>query len=103
MGGLLTDFYKTGDGVSWDDPKIDADKMNEMMRELIDWFSLNFTLLSFFIMPYSVKIEQHLSLFVEFETKKDFDNWVDCGSCISDLDPQIIIKEKINSDVSPIS
>ncbi len=36
MGGLLTDFYKTGDGVSWDDPRIDADKMNEMMRELID-------------------------------------------------------------------
>jgi len=54
-------------------------------------------------MPYFVKIEQHLSLFVEFETKKDFDNWVDCGSCISELDPRTILKEKINSDISPIS
>jgi len=36
MGGLLTDFYKTGDGVSWDDPRIDADKMNEVLKELFD-------------------------------------------------------------------
>ena len=54
-------------------------------------------------MPYHVRIEQHLTLWVEFETEKDFDDWVDDGSCLSELDPQTIVKEKINSDVSPIS
>jgi len=54
-------------------------------------------------MPYSVKIEQHLCLFVDFESKQDFDDWDNSGSCISELDPQIIIKETINSDVFPIS
>ena len=53
-------------------------------------------------MSYSVKVVQHLYLFVDFENKQDFDYWVDCGSCISDLDPQTIIKESIDSDVSPI-
>ena len=54
-------------------------------------------------MPYFVKIEQHVSLFVQFETKKDFNDWDDAGSCISELDPQAILKETINSNVSPIS
>tara|TARA_R110002020_G_scaffold297405_1_gene513216 strand:- start:1071 stop:1235 length:165 start_codon:yes stop_codon:yes gene_type:complete len=54
-------------------------------------------------MPYFVKIEQHVSLFVQFETEKDFDDWEDAGSCISELDPKTILKQKINSDVSPIS
>lgn len=27
---------ETGDGVRWDDPAINADKMNEMMAEMID-------------------------------------------------------------------
>ena len=54
-------------------------------------------------MPYYARIEQHLTLWVEFETKQDFDNWDDAGSCISELDPQTILKETINSNVSPIS
>ena len=34
-----TDWYflgKTGDGVAWNDPAIDADEMNEMLWELGD-------------------------------------------------------------------
>ena len=37
MDGMIgRHLCQTGDGVSWDDPRIDADKMNEMMRELVD-------------------------------------------------------------------
>ena len=54
-------------------------------------------------MPYYARIEQQPTLWVEFETEKDFDDWVDDGSCISELDPQTILKQKINSEVSTIS
>ncbi len=35
-GTIGKHLSQTRDGVAWDDPKIDADKMNEMMRELVD-------------------------------------------------------------------
>jgi hypothetical protein len=35
MDGQIGKFLgQTGDGVEWNDPAIDADKMNEMMVEL---------------------------------------------------------------------
>ena len=35
-GTIGRHLLQTGDGVSWDNPKIDVNKMNEMMRELAD-------------------------------------------------------------------
>ena len=38
IASVLTIFFgdKTPDGVAWNDPRIDADEMNEMLAELID-------------------------------------------------------------------
>ena len=37
MDGIMgSHLLQTGDGVSWDNPKIDAKSMNEMMAELVD-------------------------------------------------------------------
>tara|TARA_B100000035_G_C21003772_1_gene556211 strand:- start:1134 stop:1385 length:252 start_codon:yes stop_codon:yes gene_type:complete len=34
-GEIGRHLCQTGDGVSWDDPNIDADEMNDMMLELV--------------------------------------------------------------------
>jgi len=52
-------------------------------------------------MTYSVSIEQHLRLSVEFSTEEDFLNWENDGACISDLQPSQIITEKIHSEWIP--
>ena len=35
-GTIGSHLSQTGDGVSWDDPKIDAESMNEMLAELVN-------------------------------------------------------------------
>ena len=51
---------------------------------------------------YSVSIEQHTHLIVEFESEQDFIDWEDLGSCISDLHPSQIASQKIHSERSPV-
>ena len=51
---------------------------------------------------YSVSIEQHTHLIVEFESEQDFIDWEDLGSCISELHPSQIARQKIHSECSPV-
>ncbi len=52
-------------------------------------------------MTYSVSIEQHLRLSVEFSSEEDFLEWEESGASISDLGPSQIIREKIHSEWIP--
>lgn len=51
---------------------------------------------------YSVSIEQHTHLIVEFGSEQDFIDWEDLGSCISDLHPSQVASERIHSDCRPV-
>ena len=51
---------------------------------------------------YSVAIEQHTHLIVEFESEQDFTDWEDLGACISDLRPLQIASQKIHYDWNPV-